>query len=132
LFNALLQSDYCKVQAVDLIQRATISPWPGTTLNLLKFPILNPVKWRLYERVMRLKEEQASKIAENQFKTTQFLETGQLRYATLQGKYQLIFIHIIEIFSQTIFTLIIKQKYCFNNTKINIFQIQIALVERSI
>jgi len=120
------------VQAVDLIQRATISPWPGTTLNLLKFPILNPVKWRLYERVMRLKQEQASKIAENQFKTTQFLETGQLRYATLQGKYQLIFIHIIEIFSQTIFTLIIKQKYCFNNTKINIFQTQIALVERSI
>ncbi|CAG2066727.1 unnamed protein product, partial [Timema podura] len=36
LFNALLQSDYCKVKAVDLIQRATTSPWPGTTLNLLK------------------------------------------------------------------------------------------------
>jgi ribosome biogenesis GTPase A len=36
LFNALLQSDYCKVKAVDLIQRATTSPWPGTTINLLK------------------------------------------------------------------------------------------------
>ena len=36
LFNALLRSDYCKVKAVDLIQRATTSPWPGTTINLLK------------------------------------------------------------------------------------------------
>jgi ribosome biogenesis GTPase A len=36
LFNALLQSDYCKVKAVDLIQRATTSLWPGTTVNLLK------------------------------------------------------------------------------------------------
>ena len=36
LFNVFLQSDLCKVQAVDLIQRATVSAWPGTTLNLLK------------------------------------------------------------------------------------------------
>lgn len=42
LFNVLLQSDYCKIQAVDLVQRATTSLWPGTTLNLLKFPILRP------------------------------------------------------------------------------------------
>jgi ribosome biogenesis GTPase A len=36
IFNALLGSDYCKVQASDLVQKATISNWPGTTLNLLK------------------------------------------------------------------------------------------------
>lgn len=42
LFNTLLQSDYCKIKAVDLVQRATTSLWPGTTLNLLKFPILRP------------------------------------------------------------------------------------------
>lgn len=36
MFNSLLQSDYCKIKAVDLVQRATTSPWPGTTLNLLK------------------------------------------------------------------------------------------------
>lgn len=36
LFNALIQSDLCKVQAVDIMQRATVSHWPGTTLNLLK------------------------------------------------------------------------------------------------
>lgn len=36
MFNTLLQSDYCKIKAIDLVQRATTSPWPGTTLNLLK------------------------------------------------------------------------------------------------
>jgi ribosome biogenesis GTPase A len=36
LFNALIQSDLCKSQVVDLVQRATVSQWPGTTLNLLK------------------------------------------------------------------------------------------------
>lgn len=42
LFNILLQSDFCKEQASDLIQRATTSIWPGTTLNLLKFPVMRP------------------------------------------------------------------------------------------
>lgn len=34
LFNALINSDFCKTQAIDLLERATVSPWPGTTLNL--------------------------------------------------------------------------------------------------
>ncbi|XP_024869274.1 nitric oxide-associated protein 1 [Temnothorax curvispinosus] len=85
LFNALLQSDYCKVQAVDLIQRATISPWPGTTLNLLKFPILNPLKWRLYLRTLRLQKEQRYKCAEEKFRINQFKATRNLEYATLQS-----------------------------------------------
>lgn len=29
LFNTLLESDYCKSKASDLIHKATISPWPG-------------------------------------------------------------------------------------------------------
>lgn len=29
LFNTLLESDYCKSRASDLIHKATISPWPG-------------------------------------------------------------------------------------------------------
>lgn len=57
LFNALLQSDYCKVHAVDLIKRATVSRWPGTTLNLLKFPINRPSGWKIYERTRRLRSE---------------------------------------------------------------------------
>lgn len=31
-----LRSDFCKAKAADLMKRATTSPWPGTTLNLLK------------------------------------------------------------------------------------------------
>ncbi|XP_011055790.1 PREDICTED: nitric oxide-associated protein 1 [Acromyrmex echinatior] len=85
LFNALLQSDYCKVQAVDLIQRATISPWPGTTLNLLKFPILNPKRKRLYLRALRLKMEQRHKHAEEKSRIGQFEMTRNLKYATLQS-----------------------------------------------
>ncbi|XP_041974710.1 nitric oxide-associated protein 1 [Aricia agestis] len=57
LFNALLQSDYCKAQAVDIVQRATVSRWPGTTLNLLKFPINRPCGWKIRERSRRLATE---------------------------------------------------------------------------
>ncbi|XP_030420956.1 nitric oxide-associated protein 1 [Gopherus evgoodei] len=57
LFNTLLQSDYCKSKAPEVISRATISPWPGTTLNLLKFPIINPTSDRLFRRQERLKAE---------------------------------------------------------------------------
>lgn len=56
LFNTLLESDYCKSRATDAIQKATISPWPGTTLNLLKFPIINPTPYRMFKRQERLQE----------------------------------------------------------------------------
>ncbi|KAM6923412.1 nitric oxide-associated protein 1 [Xenentodon cancila] len=56
LFNTLLDSDYCRSRATDVIQKATISPWPGTTLNLLRFPIINPTPYRMFQRQKRLKE----------------------------------------------------------------------------
>ncbi|XP_030050421.1 nitric oxide-associated protein 1 [Microcaecilia unicolor] len=59
LFNTLLLSDYCKSKAPEVIDRATISPWPGTTLNLLKFPIINPTPYRMFRRDKRLKEDEA-------------------------------------------------------------------------
>ncbi|KAK9963411.1 hypothetical protein ABG768_006598 [Culter alburnus] len=57
LFNTLLESDYCKSRASDVIHKATISPWPGTTLNLLKFPIINPTPYRMFRRAERLKQD---------------------------------------------------------------------------
>lgn len=57
LFNTLLESDYCTAKGSEAIDRATISPWPGTTLNLLKFPICNPTPYRMFRRQRRLKEE---------------------------------------------------------------------------
>ncbi|XP_035730961.1 nitric oxide-associated protein 1-like [Vespa mandarinia] len=85
LFNDLLHSDYCKVQAVDLVQRATISPWPGTTLNLLKFPILNFSKWRLYQRTLRLKAEKENQHAKQYIQNYQFKLSHNIKYAILQG-----------------------------------------------
>ncbi|KAL4641572.1 nitric oxide-associated protein 1 [Arapaima gigas] len=55
LFNSLLESDYCKSKASDIIHKATISPLPGTTLNLLKFPIINPTPHRMFRRQERLR-----------------------------------------------------------------------------
>ncbi|XP_049670555.1 nitric oxide-associated protein 1 [Accipiter gentilis] len=57
LFNALLRSDYCKSRAPDVVDRATVSHWPGTTLNLLKFPIINPTCDRIFRRQERLRQE---------------------------------------------------------------------------
>ncbi|KAJ8382291.1 hypothetical protein SKAU_G00030690 [Synaphobranchus kaupii] len=59
LFNTLLESDYCKSKASEVIRKATISPWPGTTLNLLKFPIINPTPYRIFKRSERLKSDSA-------------------------------------------------------------------------
>lgn len=59
LFNTLLGSDYCIAKGAEAIDRATISPWPGTTLNLLKFPICNPTPYRMFERQKRLKKDAA-------------------------------------------------------------------------
>ncbi|XP_063044118.1 nitric oxide-associated protein 1 [Engraulis encrasicolus] len=55
LFNTLLESDYSKTRASDIIHKATISPFPGTTLNLLKFPIINPTAHRVQRREERLR-----------------------------------------------------------------------------
>ncbi|XP_045671932.1 nitric oxide-associated protein 1 [Ursus americanus] len=59
LFNTLLESDYCIAKGAEAIDRATISPWPGTTLNLLKFPICNPTPYRMFARQKRLKKTAA-------------------------------------------------------------------------
>uniref|UniRef100_A0A665U1L4 Nitric oxide associated 1 n=1 Tax=Echeneis naucrates TaxID=173247 RepID=A0A665U1L4_ECHNA len=60
LFNTLLDSDFCKSKATDVIHKATISPWPGTTLNLLKFPIINPTPYRMFKRKERLNDGAAN------------------------------------------------------------------------
>ncbi|GMS84725.1 hypothetical protein PENTCL1PPCAC_6900 [Pristionchus entomophagus] len=59
LFNSLLQSDLCKVRAVDLVERATTSVWPGTTLSLLKFPVMRPSAYKLELRKRRLVSHRA-------------------------------------------------------------------------
>ncbi len=55
IFNHLLSSDMCKVDALNKVQGAMISPVPGTTLNLLKFPIMRPDPSRIHRRHSRLR-----------------------------------------------------------------------------
>ena len=87
LFNTLLQSDFCKSQAVDIVQRATTSPWPGTTLNLLKFPILKMASWKSAYRYKRLKETQLHEHAETVERIQELKKTKNIEFATLQSKF---------------------------------------------
>jgi len=56
LFNSLLESDLCKVAALDKVKKAVTSPVPGTTLNLLKFPLSRPEPHFLRARRNRLRK----------------------------------------------------------------------------
>ena len=56
LFNSLLESDLCKVAALDKVKKAVTSPVPGTTLNLLKFPLSRPEPHFLRARRSRLRK----------------------------------------------------------------------------
>ncbi|WKX95934.1 hypothetical protein Q1695_012412 [Nippostrongylus brasiliensis] len=88
LFNALLQSDLCKVRAVDLVERATTSIWPGTTLSLLKFPIMKPSPYRLEMRRRRLLQQRAWLQKEMYNRKLLLQETGDSKYAVLIGTIQ--------------------------------------------
>ncbi|KAL4231919.1 nitric oxide associated protein 1 [Mactra antiquata] len=75
LFNQFLNSDYCKHSCRDLTQRATVSRWPGTTLNLIGFPIIKPYGWKMFLRTERLKEDRLKdkkKILERNKKLKQY------------------------------------------------------------
>ncbi|CAN7939244.1 unnamed protein product [Ixodes hexagonus] len=86
LFNALLQSDLCQENATDLIQRATTSVWPGTTLSLLKFPMMVPSGWRLHLRLRRLARDGALLQQELAHRRQMYQTTRKPQYATLIGK----------------------------------------------
>jgi nitric oxide-associated protein 1 len=96
LFNSLLRSDYCKVEAMDLIRRATACPWPGTTLRMLKFPILKPSDYRLYLRTQRLLKERNKKSVADQLRVDLAKSTNKIEHATLIGHIGLTFDHRYE------------------------------------
>ncbi|KAK6635827.1 hypothetical protein RUM44_001081 [Polyplax serrata] len=70
LFNCLLKSDLCRIEAEEILKRATVSSWPGTTLNLLKFPTKKIYKNLVYERAKRRIRENREKGARMKFKGT--------------------------------------------------------------
>lgn len=85
LFNALLASDYCKVEATDLIQRATACPWPGTTLRMLKFPILKISDIRLALRLHRINSQKAYQHEEDKLRRETAIKLKDPKFATLIG-----------------------------------------------
>ncbi|XP_051054187.1 nitric oxide-associated protein 1 isoform X2 [Phodopus roborovskii] len=95
LFNTLLESDYCTAKGSEAIDRATISPWPGTTLNLLKFPICNPTPYRLFRRQKRLKEE-ATKTEEDLSEEEQRQLNQLKKHAYMIGRVGRTFLHSTE------------------------------------
>jgi len=56
LFNALMRSDLCwpPISATHSPPAATVSNWPGTTLNLIKFPLHLPSDFKIKFRSRRL------------------------------------------------------------------------------
>ncbi|KAI6216460.1 Nitric oxide-associated protein 1 [Aphelenchoides fujianensis] len=85
LFNTLIQSDLCKVRAMDLVDRVTTSIWPGTTLSLLKFPVMTPSPRRLELRRRRLLSHSAWVKKERYFQHKLFNETDDPKYLALSG-----------------------------------------------
>ncbi|XP_007944416.2 nitric oxide-associated protein 1 [Orycteropus afer afer] len=102
LFNTLLESDYCIAKGAEAIDRATISPWPGTTLNLLKFPICNPTPYRMFERQKRLKRE-ASRAEEDLTKQEQNQLNLLKKHGYVVGRVGRTFLHSKELKDEAAF-----------------------------
>lgn len=84
LFNAMLKSDMCKSQASNIIKRVTASIWPGTTLRMLKFPILRPSYARLFERMQRMHNENRQMREIRKMQKDQ-VKSGHNKESTLMG-----------------------------------------------
>ncbi|SPP75647.1 nitric oxide-associated protein 1 [Drosophila guanche] len=81
LFNILLNSDYCRPEASELVRKATTCPWPGTTLQLLRFPIFRPSNSRVYQRFKRLFSERGERAALDKLRRDQAQKTGAVAAA---------------------------------------------------
>lgn len=59
----------------------------GTTLNLLKFPIMNPKPSHLYRRAGRLRDEKSLIAEEETLRKKLYKESPNSKYATLMGEF---------------------------------------------
>lgn len=85
LFNVLMQSDLCALTDTDLMSRATTSIWPGTTLNLLKFPIRKLRGWQMQMRINKMHLLEKEDIAENILRKN-LSRQSNIRYANLSER----------------------------------------------
>ncbi|XP_011290479.1 nitric oxide-associated protein 1 [Musca domestica] len=85
LFNILLNSDYSRPQVSDLIPKATTCPWPGTTLQMLKFPIYRPSEIRIFQRFKRLQSEKFAKAEMAKLRLEKARKTGNFENVVPMG-----------------------------------------------
>ncbi|XP_073845021.1 nitric oxide-associated protein 1-like [Musca autumnalis] len=85
LFNILLNSDYSRPQVSDLIPKATTCPWPGTTLQMLKFPIYRPSEIRIFQRFKRLQSEKFAKAEMAKLRLEKARKTGNIEDVVPMG-----------------------------------------------
>ncbi|WAR21379.1 NOA1-like protein, partial [Mya arenaria] len=85
LFNKFLDSDYCKHSCRDVVQRATVSRLPGTTLNVLGFPIMRARKRYMAHRIQRLLAEREMEKELAVARKEKLKREGRSRNATLIG-----------------------------------------------
>lgn len=85
LFNVLLNSDYSRPKSSDLIRKATTCPWPGTTLQMIKFPIHRPSEIRVYERFKRLNSEKFVKAEREKLRIESARKSGNVTDAVPVG-----------------------------------------------
>ena len=82
---------YSKLIAVKLqvlqvfFKSAVLFPAPGTTLNLLKFPIVTATPWRMRERAKRLLKDRKATVEEERLRKHLLKSTGSLQHASLMG-----------------------------------------------
>ena len=62
----------------------------GTTLDLVRFPIIKPTPWRLNERYKRLKLQKLEERELLALNHSKLVSTGQSKYATLMGENMLL------------------------------------------
>ncbi len=93
IFNALLESDLCKVHAIDKVERAMTSPVPGTTLNLLKFPVMRPDPVRMIERHRRLKQTLKVFSQQEEERLELLRKHKDRKYSVRRGPVELTFLH---------------------------------------
>lgn len=85
LYNRLLNSDFCRPLASNALQKATTSFWPGTTLNMLRFPItfLNDKKAKLRAKRLFKDREIMEKMDEQRF--LKYKKSNDLKLAECMG-----------------------------------------------
>ena len=65
----------------------------GTTISLLKFPIVNPEPWKLTARVNRLKEQSTKEVMQKQMKKHEEEDNKEKKGFRLKGKSKSLPVH---------------------------------------